>query len=132
MWKAVWKVQEHGGEQRPGHGRTLTESRALDEKGRKADQASSVEQKHSQKKQPSERTQNVHGTCWERTLRVTCDGVGMRPRRGGSKREEGGGGTSRRKDEARTPAEASQKREHTFLLSIPIENVPERRPEEFP
>ena len=56
----------------------------------------------------------------------------MRPRRGGSKREEGGGGTSRRKDEARTPAKASQKHEHIFLLAIPIENVLERRLEEFP
>ena len=122
----------HGGGQRPGHGRTLMESRAADRTDRKADQTSSVEQKISRKKQPSERTRNVLGTYWERTLRVTCDGVGMRPRRGGSKREEGGGGTSRRKDEARTPAKASQKHEHTFLLAIPIENVLERRLEEFP
>ena len=119
MWKAEWKVQEHGGGQRPGHGRTLMESRAADGTGRKADQASPVEQKNIQKKQPSERTGNVLGTYWERTLRVTCDGVGMKPRGGGSKREEGGGGTSRLKDEARTSAKASQKHEHIYVLQCP-------------
>ena len=56
----------------------------------------------------------------------------MNPRVGGSRREEGGGGASRRKDEVRKPAKASQKHEHTFLLAIPIENVLERRLEEFP
>ena len=119
MWKAEWKVQEHGGGQRPGHGGTVMESRAADRMDRKADQTSSVEQKISRKSQQAERTRNVLGTYWERTLRVTCDGVGMRPRRGGSKREEGGGGTSRRKDEARTPAKASQKHEHSFYLRSP-------------
>ena len=78
----------HGGGQRPGHGRTLMESRAADRTDRKADQTSSVEQKISRKSQPSERTRNVLGTYWERTLRVTCDGDGMKPRRGGSKRKE--------------------------------------------
>ena len=104
----------HGGGQRPGHGRTLMESRAADRTDRKADQTSSVEQKISRKKQPSEtyseRTLDVLGTY----ISCHCDGVGMRPRRGGSKREEGGGGTSRRKAEARTLAKASQKHEHTF------------------
>ena len=73
----------------------------------------------------SGRTGNVH------FLSIVTGWVGMKPRGGGSKREKGGGGTSRRKDEARTPAKASQKHEHTFLIAVPIENVPERRSEEF-
>ena len=63
MWKAEWKVQEHGGGQRPGHGRTLMESRAADRTDRKADQTSSVEQKISRKAAIgtySGRTGNVH------------------------------------------------------------------------
>ena len=66
----------HGGGQRPGHGRTLMESRVADGTGRKADQASLVEQENIQKSSH----RNVLGTYWERTLRVTCDGVGMKPK----------------------------------------------------
>ena len=66
MWKAEWKVQEHGGGQRPGHGRTLMESRAADRTDRKADQTSSVEQKISRK--GSHR--NVLGTYSGRTGNV--------------------------------------------------------------
>ena len=60
------KVQEHGGGQRPGHGRTLMESRAADRTDRKADQTSSVEQKISRK--GSHR--NVLGTYSGRTGNV--------------------------------------------------------------
>ena len=57
---------------------------------------------------------NVLGIYWERTLPVNRDGVGMKPRGGGSKREKGGGGTSRGKDEARTLAKASQKQDQIY------------------
>ena len=57
------KVQEHGGGQRPGHGRTLMESRAADRTDRKADQTSSVEQN-------PEHTRNVLGTYSGRTGNV--------------------------------------------------------------
>ena len=95
------------------------ESRAADRTDRKADQTSSVEQELARKKQPSERTRNVLGTYWERTLPVNRDGVGMKPRGGGSKREKGGGGTSRGKDEARTLAKASQKQDQIYYLQSP-------------
>ena len=56
----------HGGGQRPGHGRTLMESRVADGTGRKADQASLVEQENIQKSSH----RNVLGTYWGRTGNV--------------------------------------------------------------
>ena len=56
----------HGEGQRPGHGRTLMESRAADRMDRKADQTSSVEQNISRKNSH----RNVLGTYSGRTGNV--------------------------------------------------------------